>query len=167
MMPMPYPTCLWLLPGVIVLEILYVLSALRVPIGRALLAMTSVNMATTGLGFPLAWLVYLGVRQIPDFPGGPAVFPDMRIVPQWMSMRLFPEWMGTAQEIWVILAIFLILLVPSYLLSRWLKTWVITWYDLLACGGDTKTVILGANRASYALLAVIGCAMLLKAYHGT
>jgi hypothetical protein len=167
MMPLPYPAFLWFLPAVIVLEVIYVLTAVRVPWGRAVLALTAVNVATTGLGFPLTWLLFNSLRPIGDFPSASTgAFSDMGSVPLWMCMRFFPDWMGTAEQIWVILAIFLTLLIPSYVVSRWLKTWVIDWYDLLAYEGDTRHVVLGANRASYALLAAAGCALLFRIYHG-
>lgn len=167
MMPLPYPDCLWLLPGVMVLEILYVLTAVRIPWLRGILAMISVNAATTGLGFPLAWLVYMGVRQFAGFPGGTeGTFTSMQYVPLWMTMRLFPDSMGTSEQIWLILGTFLLLLVPSYLISRLIKLWVIDWYDLLAFEGDTKAVVFGANRVSHMLLAVLGCAILYRMYHG-
>ncbi|HEX4036437.1 MAG TPA: hypothetical protein VHX37_00135 [Acidobacteriaceae bacterium] len=167
MMPLPYPTFLWFLPAVIVLEVIYVLSELRVPWGRAVLALTAANAATTGLGFPLTWGVYNLLRMYAGFPtAASGAFTDMQFVPLWMCMRLFPDWVGTHQELGVILAIYVTLLVPSYLISRMLKTWVIDWYDLLACDGKSRSVMLGANRASYALLAVTGCALLVKAYHG-
>lgn len=167
MMPLPYPVYLWFLPAVIVLEILYVLTAVRVPILRAVLAISAVNAATTGLGFPLAWLVYHGVRLYAGFPGGgQGAFTGMEYVPMWMCMKLFPDWTGTPDGIWAMLAVYLTLLVPAYLISRLLKTWVIDWYDLLASGGNSKPVVLGANRASFALLAVAGCAFLYHTFHG-
>lgn len=167
MMPMPYPMFLWFLPAVIVLEVFYVLTALKVPWGRAILAVTAVNAATTGLGFPLTWGIFNLLKVYADFPSAASgAFSDMQFVPLWMCMRLFPDWVGTHEELGVILAIFVTLLVPSYLLSRLLKTWVIDWYDLLACEGKSRDVVLGANRTSYLLLAVTGCALLIKAYHG-
>jgi membrane associated rhomboid family serine protease len=109
--------------------------------------------------------VYNLLRTFADFPtAASGAFTDMQFVPLWMCMRLFPDWVGTHEELGVILAIFVTLLVPSYLISRLLKTWVIDWYDLLASEGKSKSVMLGANRASYALLAVTGCVLLIKAY---
>lgn len=167
MLPLPYPVYLWFLPAVIVLEILYVLSAVRVPIIRTVLAVCAINAATTGLGFPLAWLVYHGVRSYAGFPAaGQNAFTGMQYVPMWMCMKLFPDWTGTPDGVWSMLVMYLTLLVPAYLVSRLLKVWVIDWYDLLAYEGDTKPVILGANRASFALLAVAGCALLYKNFHG-
>jgi hypothetical protein len=167
MMPLPYPTYLWFLPAVVVLESLYVLTAVRVPIPRAVLAISAVNAATTGLGFPLAWLIYHGARWYAGFPGGgQGAFISMQYVPMWLCMRLFPDWTGTSDGTLSVLAVYLTLLVPAYLISRYLKTWVIGWYDLLALEGDTKGVVLGANRASFALLALVGCALLAKSLHG-
>jgi hypothetical protein len=167
MMPLPYPTYLWFLPAVVLLEILYVLTAVRVPILRAVLAIAAVNAATTGLGFPLAWIVYHTVRLYSGFPtAGQGAFSGMQYVPMWMCMKLFPGWTGTSDGLLSMMVVYLTLLVPAYLISRLLKTWVIDWYDLLAFEGDTKSVVLGANRASFALIAVVGCALLYRTFHG-
>lgn len=167
MLPLPYPSYLWFIPAVFLLEILYVLSAVRVPILRTVLALCAVNAATTGLGFPLAWMIYHVVRAYAGFPsGGQGAFTSMQYVPMWMCMKLFPDWTGTPDGVWSMMAVYVTLMVPAYLISRLLKVWAIQWYDLLAYEGDAKPVVLGANRASFALLAVAGCALLYRTFHG-
>ncbi len=59
---------------------------------------------------------------------------------------------------------FLTLLVPSYLLSRYLKSWVIDWYDLLRSDGDTRSAVMMANRFSYLIIAITGCGLLYQLY---
>ena len=67
-------------------------------------------------------------------------------------------------EIWVVLGVFVTLLVPSYLVTRLVKTWVFDWYDLLRYDGDAKPAILVANRLSYLLLALTGCMLLFRTF---
>jgi hypothetical protein len=67
-------------------------------------------------------------------------------------------------EIWVVLGLFITLLVPSYLVTRLIKTWIFDWYDLLRYEGDIKPAILTANRLSYLLLVLTGCILLLRTF---
>jgi hypothetical protein len=66
--------------------------------------------------------------------------------------------------VWVVLGVFITLLVPSYLLTRLVKTWVFEWYDLLRYEGDIKPAILMANRLSYLLLGLTGCMLLFRTF---
>jgi hypothetical protein len=78
---------------------------------------------------------------------------------------MFPDWAGTHGQVWLIMAMFVTLLIPSYLLTRILKSWVFDWYDLLRYDGDIKPAILVANRLSYLLLALTGCMLLFRTFH--
>jgi hypothetical protein len=150
---------------VIIIEALYLLSRLKTSIGRTLIAVTAVNIATAGLGFPLTWLIYLCLDSWGNFPGGMSeALTKMKFVPLWMCQRIFPDWAGTPTQVWVILAVFLTLLVPSYLITRILKTWLFQWYDLLRHEGDIRPAVLMANRLSYLLLALTGCMLLDRAF---
>ncbi len=70
LLPVKYPTVLWFLVPVIVIETAYLQAALRTRWLRTLAAVTSVNVGTTGLGYPLAWLLYAALNQYAGFPGG-------------------------------------------------------------------------------------------------
>jgi hypothetical protein len=165
MLPVKYPTVLWFLVPVIVIETAYLQAALRTRWLRTIAAVTSVNLGTTGLGYPLAWLLYAALNQYAGFPGGRSgALTEWRMVPVWIGMKFFPDWSGMQDQLVAILAIFLTLLVPSYLFSRYLKTWVIDWYDLLRSEGDTRSAVLVANRFSYLILAITGCGLLYQIY---
>ncbi|MFZ0632699.1 MAG: hypothetical protein WA374_13330 [Acidobacteriaceae bacterium] len=165
MLPVKYPTVLWFLLPVIMIETAYLQSALHTRWLRTVLAVTTVNLGTTGLGYPLAWLLYAALNQYAGFPGGRSgAMTEWRMVPVWVGMKFFPDWNGPQHELLAVLVIFVTLLVPSYLLSRHLKTWVIDWYDLLRSSGDTRSAVLMANRFSYLILALTGCGLLYLFY---
>lgn len=166
LLPVQYPTVLWFLVPVIAIETAYLQSALRTLWPRTLLAVTVVNVGTTGLGYPLAWLLYAALNDYAGFPGGRSgALTEWQMVPVWVGMKFFPDWSGMSNRLLVILVIFLTMLVPSYLFSRYLKTWVIDWYDLLRSNGDTKSAVMMANRFSYLILALTGCGLLYQIYH--
>jgi hypothetical protein len=165
MLPVTHETMWFFLLLVIIIEIIYLQSRLRTRFRRTLIAVTSVNTATTGLGFPLAWLLCAGLDSYVGFPGGVAgAFNNMHFLPFWVCQKIFPDLAGMHAEIWVVLGVFLTLLVPSYLVTRLIKTWVFDWYDLLRYDGDIKPAVLVANRLSYLLLALTGCMLLFRTF---
>lgn len=166
MLPVNFPTMVFLLLLVIIIESIYLISRLKTRIRRTLLAVICVNTAALGLGFPIAWLIYTGLDSWAEFPGGQSgAFSDMQFVPLWVCTKMFPDWVGTRNQVWAILAIFVTLLIPSYLFTRILKSWVFGWYDFLRYQGDIKPAILMANRLSYLMLALIGCMLLFRTFH--
>src|SRR5579875_1376235 len=93
MLPVKYPTVLWFLVPVIVIEASYLQAALRTRWLRTLIAVISVNIGTTGLGYPLAWLLYALLNQYAGFPGGRSgALTNWRMVPVWVCMKFFPDW---------------------------------------------------------------------------
>lgn len=165
MLPIAYPSVLWFLLPIIVIEAAYLQAALQTRWLRTFAAVTSVNLGTTGLGYPLAWLLYAALNEYAGFPGGRSgALTEWRMVPMWVGMKFFPDWSGMQHQLLAILAIFLTLMVPSYLVSRYLKTWVIDWYDLLRSTGDTRSAVMMANRFSYLILAITGCGLLYQIY---
>jgi hypothetical protein len=90
------------------------------------------------------------------------VFTNAQFVPLWVTQKLIPDWSGMHGEAYVVLGIFVVLLVPSYLFTRILKTWVFEWYDFLRYEGDIKPAVLAANRLSYFMLALTGCMILFR-----
>ncbi|HEX3985127.1 MAG TPA: hypothetical protein VHX13_00855 [Acidobacteriaceae bacterium] len=166
LLPVKFPSVLWFLVPVILIEVAYLQAALHTRWLRTALAVISVNVGTTGLGYPLAWLLYAALNQYAAFPGGRSgALTEWRMVPIWVGMKFFPDWSGMQNQLLAILVIFLALLVPSYLFSRYLKTWVIDWYDLLRSKGDTRSAVLMANRFSYLIIAITGCGLLYLLYH--
>jgi hypothetical protein len=163
MLPVNHQTMLFFLLLVIIIEIIYLQSRLHTRFRRTLIAVASVNTATTGLGFPLTWLIYAALNSWIGFPGGmPRVFNSTQFVPFWVSQRIFPDLVGMRGNIYVVLGVFITLLVPSYLFTRILKSWVFNWYDLLRYDGDIRPAVLMANRLSYLLLALTGCMLIFR-----
>ena len=70
MLPVTYQTMLFFLLLVIIIEVIYLQARLRTRLRRTLIAVTTVNAAATGLGFPLAWLIYKILDSWAGFPGG-------------------------------------------------------------------------------------------------
>jgi drug/metabolite transporter superfamily protein YnfA len=165
MLPVTHQTMLFFLLLVIIIEIIYLQARLKTDFRRTLIAVTTVNTATTGLGFPLTWALYSGLDSWANFPGGASgVFVNMQFFPLWVCQKAFPDLIGMRGEIWAVLGMFVILMVPGYMLTRIIKGWVFTWYDLLRYDGDIKPAILMANRLSYLLLTLTGCMLLFRAF---
>ena len=166
MLPVTYGTMLFFLLLVIIIETIYLVARLKTRLRRTLIAVVCVNTAAAGLGFPMAWFLYWLLDSWAQFPGGQSgVFSDMQFVPLWVATKMFPDFAGSHGQVIVILAVFLTLLVPSYLFTRILKSWVFGWYDLLRYQGDIKPAVLMANRLSYLLLAITGCMLLYRTFH--
>ena len=162
MLPITPETMLFFLLLVIIIEFIYLQSRLKTSFRRTFIAVATINTATTGLGFPLAWAVYAGLDSWAGFPGGMrAVFDHMQFVPFWVTQKLMADAPGQS---YALLGVFIVLLVPSYLFTRILKTWVFEWYDLLRYQGDIKPAVLAANRISYFLLGLTGCMLIFRAY---
>ena len=70
MLPVNHQTMLFFLLLVIIIEVIYLQSRLRTRFRRTLIAVASVNTATTGLGFPLTWAIYAALDAWIGFPGG-------------------------------------------------------------------------------------------------
>jgi len=164
MLPVTHETMLFFLILVIIIEVIYLQSRLKTRFRRTLVAVTTVNTATTGLGFPLAWAVFAMLDSWVQFPGGMRdIFSRTEFVPLWVAQKIAPDTPGQA---WIILGVFITLLVPSYLFTRLLKTWVFEWYDFLRCEGDIRPAVLAANRVSYMMLGLIGCMLLFRDFRG-
>lgn len=163
MLPVTHETMGFFLLLVIIIEVIYLQSRLKTSFRRTLIAVTTVNTAATGLGFPIAWGVYALLDSWAQFPGGMRdIFSRAEFVPLWVTQKIAPDTNGQA---WIILGVFITLLVPTYLFTRLLKTWVFEWYDFLRYQGDIKPAVLAANRISYCLLALTGCMLLFRDFH--
>jgi hypothetical protein len=163
MLPVTHGTMAFFLLLVIIIEVIYLQSRLKTRLRRTLVAVATVNTATTGLGFPLVWAMYAALNSWAEFPGGMAgALTNQGFVPIWVCQKIFPDLAGMHAEAYVVLGVFIVLLVPSYLFTRILKAWVFEWYDLLRYEGDIKPAVLMANRLSYLLLALAGCMLLYR-----
>ncbi len=163
MLPVTHETMLFFLILVIIIEFIYLQARLRSNFGRTFLAVATINTATTGLGFPIAWALYAGLDAWVGFPGGMRnAFDHLQFVPLWVTQKLMQDAPGQS---YALIGVFITLLVPSYLFTRILKTWVFEWYDFLRYQGDIKPAVLAANRLSYCLIAFTGCLILFRDFH--
>lgn len=168
MMPVRYPGVLLYLLPVIVIEAIYLQHHLETSPRRTLFAVTSINLVTVGLGFPLSYGIYAGLNSVVPFPQGFAeVFNHVGWLPMWMADAVLPDWSGLQHSVWAMLAMFLLLLFPGYWLTGVVKSWAFHSYDLLNFRGDTKDAVWRATRLSYMFLAGAGCILLYLIYTRT
>lgn len=165
MLPVQYPELLLYVLPVILIEGVYLKHHLNTRMRRTMVAMTVINLITVALGYPLAWVLYKALDWMFVFPpAGTAVFANLWRVPVWISIKMFPGWAGLHQELWPVLAVWVVLLIPSFLLTGLVKSWLLEWYDLLNYGGNTRAAVWMANRYSYFFLTVTGCVLLYSIY---
>jgi hypothetical protein len=162
MMPVRYPELLLFLLPVIAIETIYLKRHLQTRWRRTFVAVAGLNLVTTGMGYPLAYGIYAALNWSLHFPAGmPVVFTSLGWLPVWLCVRLFPAWTGLQTGgTFPVLATFVVLLLPSFLLSGFVKAWLMDWYDLLNFEGSSRSAVWVANRLSYLFLIVVGCVIL-------
>lgn len=165
MLPVQYPELLLYILPVIAIEAAYLMRQLKTPMRRTTMAVTLVNLTTVALGYPLAWAMYKLLDWMFSFPPvSTPMFTNLWRVPVWICLKMFPAWAGLHQEVWPVLAVWVVLLLPSFLLSGFVKAWLMRLYDLLNFKGNTRPAVWMANRYSYLFLAVTGCVLLYVIY---
>jgi hypothetical protein len=162
MMPVRYPEILLFLLPVIAIETIYLKRHLQSRWRRTLVAVAGLNLVTMGLGYPLAYGIYAALNWSLHFPAGMSVvFTHLGWLPLWLCVRLFPAWTGLEQGgSFPVLATFVVLLLPSFILSGFVKAWLMDSYDLLNFAGSARQAVWVANRLSYLFLIVVGCMIL-------
>ncbi|MGC2617871.1 MAG: hypothetical protein WA414_02460 [Acidobacteriaceae bacterium] len=170
MMPVRYPELTLFLFPVIIIEAIYLKRHLQTRWRRTLVAVTLINLVTMGLGYPLAYGVYMLLNWALQFPAGMnVVFTHMGWLPLWLCTRLFPAWSGLGAEgaeqgSWPVLGMFVVLMLPSFVLTGIVKAWMVSNYDLLNFRGSAGKAVWVANRLSYLFLVVVGCMILYLTY---
>lgn len=165
MLPVRYPVILLYLLPVIIIETLYLQRHLSTNPRRTVIAVTGINIVTTGIGYPLMYFLYVGLDQVLHFPEGmgPAL-TRLGWVPMFMTIQVFPDWTGLQRSVWMMLAMFVLLLLPGYVLTGLIKSWLLHGYDLLNFKGNVKAAVWMATRLSYMFLATAGCVVLYLIY---
>lgn len=165
MLPVRYPVILVYLVPVILIETIYLQQQLNTNVRRTFLAITGINIVTTGIGYPLMYFLYVGLDQVLHFPEGvgPAL-TRLGWVPMWMTVQIFPDWTGLHRSVWIMLVMFVVLLLPGYVLTGMVKAWLLHGYDLLNFRGNVKQAVWMATRLSYLFLATAGCVILYLIY---
>lgn len=167
MLPVRFPEILLFLIPVVLIEAAYLSHELHSQWRRTLAAVCGVNIFTMALGYPLAWLLYVWMDRLIGFPAtGANIFTHLAWVPVWICSSLMPDWAGAQQEVWPVLVMFVLLLLPSYILSGIVKAWLVDLYDLLHYRGSSRHEVWMANRLSYLFLAGAGCVLLYNLYGG-
>ncbi|HEV2279372.1 MAG TPA: hypothetical protein VGS02_14410 [Acidobacteriaceae bacterium] len=165
MLPVRYPVILVYLLPVILIETLYLQHHLNTNVRRTFLAVTGINIVTTGIGYPLMYFLYVGLDQMLHFPEGLGPAMDrLGWVPMFMTIQVFPDWTGLQRSVWIMLAMFVLLLLPGYMLTGYIKSWLLHGYDLLNFRGNVKSAVWMATRLSYLFLATAGCIVLYLIY---
>jgi hypothetical protein len=160
MMPVRYPLILVYLLPVIGIEAFYLKSQLGGRWRRTLVASAGVNIITMGMGYPLAWFIYMALNWGFHFPTGmDEVFTRVGSwLPMYLSATLLPNAMQ--QSALPVLGLWVVLQTPGFFLSGMMKVWLVDWYDLLSRNTSSKSAIWDANRLSYLFLIVAGCVVL-------
>lgn len=165
MLPVRYPQILWFLVLVIAVEGIYLQTVLGTRWRRTLLAVAGANLVTMALGYPLVWAIYMGLNLMMGFPQARVdLFSFQEWGPVWVYGHIFPNWSGLGENMTPIFVMFVVMLIPSYLLTRLVKLRLLRWYDLVEFKGDLKPAVVAATRISYIFLAVSGCILLYRFY---
>jgi hypothetical protein len=158
------------LPGhspVIVIESLYVRLRLGTGWRNTLVSTSKANVITLLLGFPLAWLLYLvfefgffGALAATGITGHLGSVENTRIG-DLLTVALSAAWMGPGiAGRWVVPLAFVVLLVPSFLVSGYVESALLGRCGWLTYEGRSTKVVWQANVFSYVFLAVAGCVLL-------
>jgi len=167
MLPLAYPVILVFLIPVIAIEGLYLRARLHTRWRPTLLAVTKANLITMLIGYPLAWVLCLALELA--FWGGLTVtrigdrlhWDPGHAVAKLLIVATSAAWMGPIEERWAIPFAYVILLVPSFILSGFVESRLIDRRGWLGPGTRAERAIWQANALSYAFLAIVGWAALL------
>ncbi len=154
MLPVTYPLIVLFLVPVIAIEAFYIQRRLRTQWRNAIIATTIANTVTMLLGYPLILsLLTLLQLQSTDFLNHKhsAVF-IMILTAAWPTPGYGADW--------EILAAFLILLVPAFLLSAFVEGVLLSRLRWLRSDRRSTHTVWVANGLSYCFLAIAGCIVL-------
>lgn len=156
MLPVAYPVVLLFLLPVIAIEAIYLRSKLQTEWWNTLKATAGANAVTLVLGYPLAWALMLGI----EFGLG-AISEHIHSARLSDAIGylglLSPAWIGPTEDRWPVLIAFVILLIPSFLLSGFVEARLLDHHEWLRHAGSSSIAVWWANLLSYAFLAGAGC----------
>jgi hypothetical protein len=165
MLPVAYSVILWFLVPVIAIEAVYIRFRLHTAWRNTLAATSGANIVTMLLGFPLAWIISLAVEFLAFgalYVTG--ILKHMGSTPHaWedvLGVVFSAAWLGPGGERWPILLAFVVLLIPSLLISGYVESYLLGSREWLDCEGRSTRVVWQANLLSYAFLAIAGCLLL-------
>jgi hypothetical protein len=149
MLPVAYPIILWFLLPVIAIEVAYVWFRLHTNWRNTVVTTSGANLITLLLGYPLAWLIFLLLEFLfwgaLSFTG---ILNHVGSAPHaWeevLSVILSSAWMGPGgDERWPILLAFVVLLIPSLLLSGYVESYLLGSQGWLRCEGRRARGVAG------------------------
>jgi len=161
MLPFAYPTILIFLIPVIAIESIYLRVKLRTGWRNTIAATSKANVVTMVLGFPLAWVLSVGLELLlwvgAYYTGISRHFdPKPGSVGFFFTIVFSAPWLGPVEQRWAIPVAFATLLIPSFLVSAWVES------RLLGRGGWLRSekpcgrAVWEANILSYLFLLVAG-----------
>ncbi|MGD0731599.1 MAG: hypothetical protein ABR956_10050 [Terracidiphilus sp.] len=150
-LPAAYPLILLFLVPVIAIEVFYIQRRLRTQWRNTIIATTIANTLTMLLGYPLIWILLVSLQfQSTDFLNQThsAVF-IMILTAAWPTPGYGADW--------EILAAFVILLVPAFLLSAFVEGILLSRFRWPRSDRRSTHTVWVANVLSYCFLAIAGC----------
>ncbi len=165
MLPFAYPVILVFLIPVIGIEASYLRFRLRTDWRTTIRVTSKANLQTMLLGFPLIWLIYLGVELVLWITMSATGTADHlnwtpgNHIAKILIVATSAAWMGPLEERWAIPFAFLVLMIPSFVLSGFVESKLIN-ANSLHCEGECSGAVWQANVLSYVFLAITGCSAL-------
>lgn len=151
MLPVTYPLILLFLLPVIAIEAVYIHRRLRTGWRNTIVSTAAANTLTMLLGYPMIWclLTFLEFHSS-DFLNRThsALFITI-LTAAWPT----PEYGAD----WQILAAFLVLLLPAFLLSALVEGLLLSRFRWLRSDRPSTSTVWAANALSYCFLAIAGC----------
>jgi hypothetical protein len=165
MLPFANPVILISLIPVIAIEAAYLRAKLKTGWRVTLGATAKANVVTLLLGYPIMWALFLGMEFLFWF-GIDVTGVDNHL--HWAVGRLSEmavvaasaAWIGPVQDRWAIPFAYVILLIPSFIVSGFVESRLIERGGWLRTDSRCTRAVWMANLLSYVFLAVVGCIVL-------
>jgi hypothetical protein len=162
MLPFSYPVILLFIIPVIAIEASYLRARLGTGWRMTLKATAKANLVTMLLGYPLAWLLFLGVELVLWIGlASTGVSDHLQWAPghtiaKMVIVAASAAWMGPVQERWAIPFAFVVLLIPSFIFSGFVEARLLNRDGWLPCEPPRSRAVWQANMLSYLFLAISG-----------
>jgi hypothetical protein len=162
MLPFAYPVILLLLLPVIAIEVAYIRFRLGTNWRSTVISVSKANIITLLLGFPLAWLLFFLVESVLwmifAFSGleDRIHWPLNSQTADVLIVMASAAWMGPIEKKWAIPTAFVVLLIPSFVLSGYVESRLLERRGWLSFQGKSAAVVWQANIISYIFLAIVG-----------
>ena len=169
MLPFAYPVILVFFLPVVAVEATYIRLRLHTEWGNTIAATTKANLITLLLGFPVSWLIFFVLEMIFWLA---LTFSGIESHVHWaLSTRVTDflivvtsaAWMGPIKDKWVVPVAYIVLLIPSFILSGYVESRLLDRRGWLEYEGRSARIIWQANVLSYIFLGAVGGLALVKA----